>query len=158
MGPHGHRAAVAIAGANISLATLDGLAHSLPIATLAPRGIGISRATAEELGISTSRARTAQVSLELHGRADSLSIAGILGPEAAGALAQAQVAVMPLERLQELAGLRGRITRILIETEHGREAAVRSELRVIAGGRITIARADDDIALRAHVRHRPGHH
>ena len=43
------------------------------------------------------------------------------------------VAVMPLADLQRLAGLRGRISRILIQVAPGREAAVRSELRAIVG-------------------------
>ncbi len=50
----------------------------------------------------------------------------MLGHETAGALAQAQVAVMPLARLQQLAGLEGRVTRILVESKPGHEAAVRT--------------------------------
>jgi putative ABC transport system permease protein len=142
--PHDHRAAVDIAGATVDLANLDGLAHTLPIAALTPGGIGISRTTADELGIAAS-SRSQHLSLAIRGRAAPVIVSGVLGPEAAGALSQAHVAVMPLHRLQEIAGLRGRITRILIETKRGQEATVRTELRALAGGRLTIVRADNDV-------------
>ena len=54
---------------------------------------------------------------------------------------------MPLERLQQLAGLKGRITRILVEPHPGRDAAVRGELQALAGGRLTVGPADQDVAL-----------
>ena len=71
----------------------------------------------------------------------------MLGPETFGALAQANVAVMPLDDLQRLAGLPGRITRILVQARPGREAAVRRELLALAGGRLQVAPADEDVAL-----------
>jgi putative ABC transport system permease protein len=150
LGPHRRRATVDLAGTDISLALLDGLAHTLPLGALTPGGIGLSKATAGELGIGASNARTGgaqQVSLDLRGAADPLKVSAVLGPEAAGALSQARVAVMPLERLQQLAGLQGRITRILIETKPGREAPVRAELEALAGGGLTVARPDQDVAL-----------
>ncbi len=151
----GRHLTVDLAGADTSLVVLDGLAHKLPIATLSPGGIGLSRASAGELGIPTSpisgsRAHTGQagyVSLLLRGRASHLEISDVLGPEAFGALSQANVAVMPLSDLQRLAGLQGRITRILIATKPGREAGVRQELQTLAGGRLEVAAADQDVGL-----------
>ena len=68
--PDGDRVTVDLGGTDISLAVLDGLAHTLPIATLTPGGIGLSKAaTARTLGISR-RARTAgEVTLDLRGTA-----------------------------------------------------------------------------------------
>ncbi|MGC2373979.1 MAG: FtsX-like permease family protein [Solirubrobacteraceae bacterium] len=151
----GHHLTVDLAGADTSLVVLDGLAHTLPIATLSPGGIGLSRASAQGLGIAThqaadSHARTIQpgfVSLLLRGRALRLKISDVLGPEAFGALSQADVAVMPLADMQRLAGLNGRITRILVETEPGQEGAVRKELQTFAGGRLEVAAADQDVGL-----------
>jgi putative ABC transport system permease protein len=153
LGPHAHRVTVDLAGADTSLVVLDGLAHTLPIAALSPGGIGLSRTSAGELGIASpvkgpgGAGQAPEVSLQLRGAAIALKVSAVLGPEAFGALSSAQVAVMPLERLQQLAGLRGRVTRILVQTEPGREAAVRSELLTLAAGRLEVAPADQDVAL-----------
>ncbi len=145
-GPHAHRVAVDLAGTGVSLAILDELAHTLPISTLAPGTIALTKTTAGELGVGP-RAREVHVSLDLRGKATALKVAAVLGPEAVGALSQAFVATMPLADLQKLAGLNGRITRILVQTKPGREGAVRAELGALADGRLTVASADEDLAL-----------
>lgn len=148
VGPHGHRATVTVAGTNISLATLDGLAHTLPIGALSPGGIGLSETSASTLRLpSSTSASPIRVNLELRGRATSLKVSAVLGRETAGALAQAQVAVMPLRRLQQLAGLQGRVTRILVESEPGHRTAVRAELQRLAAGRLTVEPANQDVSL-----------
>ncbi len=149
VGPLGRRATVDLAGADVSLALLDGLARTLPIAATLPGAIGLSRATAEELGVSESNAAKDEVSLELRGEVHRLKVAAVLGHEAAGALSQARVAVMQLESLQRLAGLQGRLTRILVKTRRGRQASVRAALSSLAGGRLTVAAADAEVALLA---------
>jgi putative ABC transport system permease protein len=141
---HGRRMTINVAGTNLSFGLLNGLAHTLPEAVFSPGGIALSKTAADELGASTS---SANVSLELRGSRHSLKVAAVLGEEAAGALSQARVAVMPLERLQRLTGLHGRLTRILIKTHRGHEPAVRAALEKLAGGRLTVAPADADIAL-----------
>jgi putative ABC transport system permease protein len=145
-GPHARRVTVDVAGANISLATLNGLAHTLPIAALSPGGIGLSQATANELGIVRG-APAGEVMLELRGRAIPLKVSAVLGAETFGALSRALVAVMPLTQLQQLAGLRGRITRVLVQAQPGRESSVRAELQALADSRLTVAPADQDVAL-----------
>ena len=150
-----HTVTVDLAGADTSLVVLDGLAHTLPTKTLSAGGIGLSRHTAEELGI---RARAlpgtrglsalgAGVTLQLRGSSYPLRVSAVLGSEVFGALAQAQVAVMPLEQLQRLAAMQGRVSRILVQAKPGREAAVRAGLRTLAGGRFSVAAADQDVAL-----------
>jgi putative ABC transport system permease protein len=147
--PSGHRAMVDVAGTDIGLALLDGLAHTLPLGALSPGGIGLSQTTARELDLSSyaPRAKPVEVSLELRGRTLPLKVSAVLGHETAGALAQARVAVMPLARLQQYAGLSHRVTRILVQSEPGRKAQVRRELQAVAGGRLTVAAADQDISL-----------
>ena len=49
IGPDGRRVAVYLAGANVGLATLDGLAHTLPRQALAADGVSLSTATADAL-------------------------------------------------------------------------------------------------------------
>jgi putative ABC transport system permease protein len=128
---------------------MDGLAHTLPGGVLTTGGIGLSKATAGALGIAGlgSQVAPTEVTLDLRGRADRLTVSAILGHEAAGALSLAQVAVMPLARLQVVAGLPHRVTRILVQGEPGHEATVRSELETLAGGRLTVATADQEVSL-----------
>ncbi len=143
--PGGRAVTVDLAGADTSLVVLDGLAHTLPRATLSAGGIGLSRQTAGELGVS--RAAPGYVSLKLRGRAFGLRVSAVLGPEAFGALSQARVAVMPLEELQRLAGLEGRISRVLVAAKPGRADAVRAELNALSGGRADVAAANQDVGL-----------
>lgn len=171
VGPHGRRLTIDLAGADTSLVTLDGLAHTLPISTIAPGGLGLSRRTAEAIGVpvhlaasspaaassraavsspaAASRALAAEgpvVTLELRGRAYRLRVSAVLGPETFGALSQADVAVTALARLQRLAGLRGRVSRILVQSRPGEQAAARAQLQGLAGGALTVAAADQDVA------------
>ncbi len=147
LGPGGRRVTVDLTGTNVSFALLNGLTRTLPIAALSPGGIGLSRTSAEELGLSKSTGLNDEVSLDLHGDLHRLKVAAVLGYEAAGALAQARVAVLPLKSLQQLAGLQGRLTRILVKTGRGREASVRTALSGLADGRLTVAAADTEVAL-----------
>jgi putative ABC transport system permease protein len=144
----GHRSPVEVAGADVSLAVLNGLAHTLPIAALSPGGIGISRTTAAALGEGGSDTHVGElVSLKLRGVTTPLKVSAVLGPEAVGALSRALVAVMPLARMQQLAGLQGRITRILVQSRPGARSAVRAGLTRIAGARLQVEPADEDVAL-----------
>jgi putative ABC transport system permease protein len=153
-GAGGRALTVDLAGADTALVVLDGLAHTLPIATLSPGGIGLSRATARQIGIATHpvagphpRLPLGSITLLLRGRALRMSVSDVLGPEAFGPLSQADVAVMPLKDLQRLAGLEGRITRVLVQAEPGRESAVRKELQALASGRLEVAASTQDVGL-----------
>jgi putative ABC transport system permease protein len=148
--PSGRRISVYLAGADLSLATLDGLAHTIPRQSLSENGISLSAATAAALALPSSAAtseRDPPLTLALRGRAFARRISAVLGREAAGALAGARIAVIPLGDLQALAGQHGRVSRILIETKPGAEASVRRALAGLTGGRLTVARADQDLAL-----------
>jgi putative ABC transport system permease protein len=150
VGPSGRRVAVYLAGTDLSLATLDGLAHTIPRQSLSADGISLSTATAKALELPAAAGTSEnepQLSLLLRGRAHPRKISAILGKEAAGALAGARIAVIPLADLQTLAGQSGRISRILIETKPGAEASVRKALVGLTSGRLTVARADQDLAL-----------
>ncbi len=146
---NGSSVTVNLAGTDISLAVLDGLVHTLPIATLEKGGMGLSEASADALGIPRPPVQSTGtvVSLKLRGGATALRVSAVLGPETFGALSQARVAVMPLERLQALAGLPHRLTRILVQTAPGQEARVRSELTSLAAGQLTVAPANQDVSL-----------
>ena len=144
----GRRVSVDLAGTDTSLSVLDGLAHTLPLDALSKNEIGLSRESGKALGLGL-RSRGAEVTLQLRGRSIPLKVSAVLGPETAGALAGARVAVMPLESLQLLSGLPRRISRILVETYPGRQAQVRSGLERLAAGRLTVASAQQDVSLLA---------
>ena len=144
----GRRLTVSLAGADTALTVLDGLAHTLPRETLASGAIGLSQASAQALGIPTSAGSSDDsVTLLLRGEAPRLRISDVLGAGTIGPLSGANVAVMPLEDLQRLASLQGRITRVLVLAQPGHEAQVRRELGALAGGRIEVAAANQDVGL-----------
>lgn len=148
VGPAGHRATVTIAGATSGLAFMDGLAHTLPGGVLSAGGIGLSTASANALGISGLNLEApTEVTVAIRGRAQRLQVSAILGHEAAGALSLAQVAVMPLTRLQAFAALPHRVSRILIQSEPGKKTEVRSELQTLAGNGLTVAPANQEVEL-----------
>jgi putative ABC transport system permease protein len=142
--------AIDLAGADTSLAVLNGLGETLPLAALTPGTIGLSRASAEAIGIPfhPSRADAARyVTLQMRGAATRLRVSAVLGQEAVGALSRALVGVMPLERMQRLAGLSGRVTRIFVEARPGAQKAVHAELHALAADRLSVAPADQDVTL-----------
>lgn len=146
VGPGGRSRTLQLAGTELSLALLDGLAHTLPIAALSPGGVGLSKTIAEELKVTDSSSGQNEIVLQLRGEQHRLKIAAILGREAAGALSQARVAVMQLKRLQTLAGLPRRLSRILVQTLPGREPQVRAEMETLARGRLTVTGPNTEIA------------
>lgn len=148
VGPSGRRATVTIAGATSGLAFMDGLAHTLPGGVLSAGGIGLSAASGQALGIGRLKlSAPPEVTVAVRGRAERLQVSAILGHEAAGALSLAQVAFMPLARLQTFAALPHRVSRILVQSKPGEKAAVRAELQALAGGRLAVASADHEVDL-----------
>jgi putative ABC transport system permease protein len=141
----GRRLTVSLAGADTALTVLDGLAHTLPRETLASGAVGLSQASAQALGLRAGAGGS--VTLLLRGAAPRLRVSDVLGGGTIGPLSGANVAVMPLEDLQRLAGLAGRITRVLVFAQPGHEAQVRRELGALAGGRIEVATANQDVGL-----------
>lgn len=147
----GHTTTVEVAGAGLNLVFMDGLSRTIPRATLAASGIGVSARTAAALRIPGGASLPAgtYMTLEIRGRSFPVRVSAVLGPETFGALAHTSVAVMRLEEMQRLAGMRGRVSRILIEPQAGHRRAVRAELARLGGGGIEVAAADQDIGLLA---------
>jgi putative ABC transport system permease protein len=148
----GRHLAVQIAGAELTLAALDGLMGRLPLEHLQPQVVMLPQATAEALGVSTTLgpgvARPLPtVTLRVRGRSMRVRVAAVLGRETVGPLANAMTVIAPLELLQSIAGLRGRVTRMLVDPLPGQKRRVAAELRRVAAGRLTVGPANEDIAL-----------
>jgi putative ABC transport system permease protein len=147
VGPSGQRVGVNLAGASIGLGRLNGLARTLPAAAFTPGAVSLSKASAEKLGVTSANAGNAEVTLDLSGTAHRLKVAAVLGGEAAGALANASVAIMALAQMQKLIGMPARVSRILVQTRHGHEGSVRAALERLAGERLTVATISSEVAL-----------
>lgn len=151
-GPNGKTVVVQVASAGASLAVLDGLARSIPVERLQPDTVMLPRATARGLGVSTMlSAEIAKplptIILRVRGRAVPVRVSVVLGPETVGTLSGAMTVIAPLRMVQRIAGLPGRISRVLVQAQSGRQSQVRRELQRIAAGRLTVAPATDDIRL-----------
>jgi putative ABC transport system permease protein len=147
VGPSGRPVAIDLASAAPSLARLGGnITRSVSTHDLRTPGVILPSATADALGLTVQSAR-ARVSLAVRGRVTSVPVIAVLGPETLGGLSGAMAAVAPLGFVQKLTGLSGRVTRILVTTKPGRQAAVQRELTALAGGRLTVAPADQEVAL-----------
>ncbi|MGD0453383.1 MAG: ABC transporter permease [Solirubrobacteraceae bacterium] len=151
--PGGRRVAVDLASAAPSLISLNGsITRNISIhgGPSAP-GIIVPSATAHALGLSSPieplNGQLPRVTLEVRGRASRVPVMASLGPEEIGALSGAMAAIGVLSFVQRLTGLSGRVTRILVTTKPGQRARVQRELTTLAAGRLTVAAADQDVAL-----------
>jgi len=152
VGPQSRRVAVQLASATPALGLLDGLSTEVPLQAAVEPGVMLPSATAHALGLSYTLGHAIagpplHVTLNFRGRASSVKVTAILGKETIGALAGASTAIAPLSVIQHLAGLPGRVTRILVQSAPGKEARVRAELYGVAAGRLTVAPADQEISL-----------
>jgi putative ABC transport system permease protein len=154
VGPHSHTVTVQLASATVELGLLDGLSSKVQLNANTETGIILPSATAHALGLSVTVGHAIEgplplVTLEFRGRATPVRVTAILGRETIGALASASAAIAPLSMIQSLARLPGRVTRILVQSAPGHEVLVRRELERVAAGRLTVAAADQDVALLA---------
>lgn len=151
--PGGRRVPIDLASAAPSILSLDGsIARGISLHDLAMAGLILPTATAHALGLSSASPQglgggTPRLSLEVRGHARQVAVLGVLGPESIGALAGALAAMAPIRFVQQLAGLPGRVSCILVTTEPGHRRAVERELTALAGGRLTVAPADQDVTL-----------
>ncbi len=156
-GLNGRSAVVQLASADTSLPNIAGIARNIEQAHLTPEGQGLPevllpRATAERLGVSVRPSagisRPAPViTVLVRGRAFRANVIAVLGPEDVGPLANALTAIATLQSLQQMAGLHGRVSTVLVQSRPGRDAQVRRELQNLAAGRLTVASAVQDIDL-----------
>lgn len=107
------------------------------------RGVALPDPMAVALGIVPTKS----FQLEIDSRTVDVPMALPLSREAIGPLVDSPVAISPLPYVQEIAGMEGRVSRIFIQPERGRETAVVADLERLAAGRLNVRPADADVEV-----------
>lgn len=139
------RERVQLIGVDAGLLRLGGLAlkNLGEGALLLTRGIGLPAGVADAVGVEAGHTAT----LALGGVSSSTKVGVVLGSSAIGPLAAAPIAVTLLGRVQRLAGLDGRVSEVLVRARPAMYGEVRAGLRRLAGGRLDVEAADNELRL-----------
>lgn len=108
-----------------------------------PRVLALPSPLADELGVSVGES----VPVETGARTIDAPLGAPLREADIGNLVQSPVALAPLRYAQEIAGMQGRLSRVFVRPQAGREAAVESALRRLAGGRFAVKPANADVSV-----------
>jgi putative ABC transport system permease protein len=152
-GPDGRRTAVNLVGIDHDMAAFSGRLAGTFVGRglLGSDGIVLPLASAKAVGVGRDDdaivSGPTRVQVDVAGRRAQLTVDATLGREAAGPLADALVAIMPLGAVQRLAGLDGRVSRVIVAAAPGHEQEVRERLEAIAGDRFDVTPADAESAL-----------
>jgi putative ABC transport system permease protein len=143
-GPAGERT-VQLDGVTAGIVGMEGAAtQNLGSgALLIAGGIGLPSGVAQSVGVrpeSTAR-------LLADGYAHTVTVRAVLGEGAIGAVATSGITVALLPYAQTLTGKKGRVTNVLIRTQPGKTGQVATALRVLAGNRINVVPADNELRL-----------
>ncbi len=144
-GPGGSES-VELVGADQSLSALGGTL--VPHGELTPfGGIGavvMAAPLSQALGVVHFGQ---EVTLRLVGHTVRAPLYAQLGEQQIGQLARSPVVIAPLSYAQEMAGLQGRVSRVLIQPEPGAQARVRAELSALAADRANVEPIDYEATL-----------
>jgi putative ABC transport system permease protein len=88
-----------------------------------------------------------KIAVLAYGAAKEINTGGVLASSLFGALSSSPVAIAPLATAQRLTGLARRVTLILVRPRPGADRLVRSELLRIAGNRLDVVPADNELRL-----------
>jgi len=145
LGPKG-RESVELVGADASLTELDGaLVRRAALSPFAGLGVVVLPApVARTLGVTKFGAT---IKFQIGGSVSEAALYAQLYERQIGALIDSPIAIGPLGFAQELSGLSGRLSRVLVEPAPGRESAVRAALVQLASGRLNVESSNYDEAL-----------
>jgi putative ABC transport system permease protein len=154
-GPNGRKVAVGLTSLDPRLAALSGriagiftaggvnLVHGMLLPSAAAHTLGIADPASDGFVRPLSPVR-----VTVRGVARTLPVVAVLGRETIGPIAHAQVAMLPLRRLQRLSGMEGRLSRVFVTLEPGRGAQARAGLAALARRHhLALAPADAEIGL-----------
>jgi putative ABC transport system permease protein len=144
-GPKGSES-ISLVGADASLKALGGgLVRHTELAPFA--GIGavlLPEQLADHLGV---RKFGAEVTLRVYGRTERAPLYQVLQAKQVGGLAASPIVVAPLPYAQEMTGLQGRVSRVLVQPAPGEQARVRAALIRLANGRLNVESTSYDERL-----------
>ncbi len=145
VGPKGSES-VQLVGADSSLTELGGaLVKRAALTPFAGLGAVVLPApVAKQIGVTTFGK---MVTFQVSGENSEAALYAQLHEKQIGALINSPIALAPLEYSQELAGLKGRLNRILLEPAPGQEAQVLVGLKRLAGDRLDIESSNHDEKL-----------
>ena len=124
---------IELIGADSSLAALGGslLRHTSLSSFAGVEFVALPAPLAHELGVVKFGQ---EITLQLNGHLAEAALYEQLHERQIGPLVQSPIAIAPLSLAQQMAGLPGRLSRILVAPLPGREAAVRTALTALAAG------------------------
>jgi putative ABC transport system permease protein len=144
-GSRGSQEAVALIGVSPSIESLGGSAtqqYASATALLAG-GVGLPTGVAGGLGV----ARGETVAVASNGQVRTAPVKALLGGGVLGSAASSPVAVAVLAVAQQLTGMVGRVSEVLIAPAPGKAGLVASELHRLAAGRLDVRAADYELGL-----------
>lgn len=138
---------VDLVGIDDSFAGVGGIGSTLALrGLLVLPGLYLAAAAGEQLAIAGEDDRKGRdITVAVRGRSHELFVNGVLGEREIGPLANGLIAAGSLPRVQELSGLDGRVTQILVRAEPGRAGEARAALERIVGDRIDVGAVDDEL-------------
>ncbi|MGH2913042.1 MAG: ABC transporter permease, partial [Solirubrobacteraceae bacterium] len=144
VGPRGEEA-VDLIGLDTGFVRLQGRLLSHVSATQLPRqqGVALPAPVAREIGAGSLQS----VSIQVGDSSMRALTAVVLQASDIGELVDSRLAISPLGLAQSLAGMRGRVSRILVEPLPGRDREVERELERVAGGRLNVLPANFEAAI-----------
>jgi len=90
-----------------------------------------------------------RITVLIDGRTERMALGAVVGEGAIGAAAQSPIAAAPLAIVQAASGLQGRVSRVLVEPQPGREAALRRALSRRFGATLDPRPTDTEAGLLA---------
>jgi putative ABC transport system permease protein len=144
IGPHGEKS-VDLIGLDAGFVRLEGrlLSHVSAIQLPRQQGVALPAPVAREIGAGALQA----VSIHVGDMSMRTLTAVILQESDIGALVDSRVAISPLGLAQRLAGMRGRVSRILVEPQPGHDREVERGLERVAAGRLNVLPANFEAAI-----------
>jgi putative ABC transport system permease protein len=145
VGPSGRRA-LTLVGATEQISSLGGklsrrFEHT---GQISQRGLLVlSETNARALGARPG----GEITILAGARVKHLTLDGVVPDGQLGTLAESPLAAAPLTVVQVLAGLPARVTRVLIEPQPGREAALRDALQARFGATLNVRSVDSEARL-----------
>ena len=106
-------------------------------------GLQLTEPTASAIGVNVGD----EVGMEVGEKLEKVPVAGILGTDEVGDLTESPIALASLGFAQEVAGMNGRISRVLVSPSKGQKAKTTADLKKLAKDRLNVRPANTEAKL-----------